>query len=186
MLLSFPECSTERLQLRHLKAEDAPQIFLLRSDEMVNRFINRERAVSINDAVAFINKIKVITDKNEGLFWAISTKETGQLMGTICFWNLVPEKASAEIGYELLPEFQGKGFMQEAISIVIEHGFETAGFNVIEAVPRADNDRSVKLLIKNNFIRDTEAEKTFTDEERAANLVIYSLRKNSWRNSRIS
>ncbi|HMI78851.1 MAG TPA: GNAT family N-acetyltransferase, partial [Ferruginibacter sp.] len=169
MLLSFPQLSTERLLLRQLKIEDATQIFLLRSDETVNRFIDRQRATSIEDAFEFIHKINTAINNNESMYWGITTADDATLIGTICLWNIIPEKETAEIGYELLPTFHGKGFMQEAIVKVIDHVFEAAGFKTIEAVPRADNERSVKLLEKNKFKRDREAEKRFTDEERAEN-----------------
>ena len=113
------------------------------------------------------------------MYWGITTADDATLIGTICLWNIIPEKETAEIGYELLPTFHGKGFMQEAIVKVIDHVFEAAGFKTIEAVPRADNERSVKLLEKNKFKRDREAEKRFTDEERTENLVIYSLTKDT-------
>ncbi|HMK03890.1 MAG TPA: GNAT family N-acetyltransferase [Ferruginibacter sp.] len=171
------ELTTERLVLRQLKPEDADRIFVLRSDENVNRYLDRQPALTIEDAIAFIQKINTAVNNNASLYWAISAKDDPALIGTICIFNTDLEKGTAEIGYEMLPAFHGKGLMQEALATIIEYGFEVAGFNIIEAVPRADNERSVSLLKKNKFTRDSEAEKKFSEEDRAANLIIYSLRK---------
>ena len=49
----FPELTTQRLFLRQLTDEDAPFIYLLRSDESVNKFLDRQKAASVQEAVAF-------------------------------------------------------------------------------------------------------------------------------------
>jgi ribosomal-protein-alanine N-acetyltransferase len=96
------------------------------------------------------------------------------LIGTICLWNLSIEEERAEIGYELLPGYQGNGYMQEAVARVIRHGFETMQLKEIEACPRADNYSSVKLLVKNSFKRDVDADARISPEEKAQGMIMYS------------
>jgi Acetyltransferases, including N-acetylases of ribosomal proteins len=59
--------------------------------------------------------------------------------------------ATAEIGFELLPENHGKGIMQEVIPRVIQFGFEEMKLETIEAEVSPRNLKSVRLLEKNNF-----------------------------------
>jgi ribosomal-protein-alanine N-acetyltransferase len=172
----FPVLETERLHLRQLTTEDANEIFILRSDESVNEFIDRPRAKTIDDALQHIEKINSNVKNNESILWAITMKEDSKLIGTICLWNIDKEKEHAETGYELLPQFQGKGFMQEAFLKVLEYGFENLKLKAIEAVLHEKNLRSIKLLEKNNFIRDFDAENKM-DKTENANLIIYSLKK---------
>ena len=47
----FPVLSTERLTLREIHKEDAEEIFFLRSDKQVLRFLDREPAASINEVI---------------------------------------------------------------------------------------------------------------------------------------
>ena len=171
----FPELSTERLVLRQLEKTDADDIFSLRSNEDVNKYLDRPKAISVDDAVQFIHKINDGINKNEWLYWAINLKESNKLIGTICLWNIEPEKVMAETGYELFPEFQGRGIMQEALLKVIEFGFENLQLNKITAFPDADNKKSIQLLEKNTFKRDLILE----DEHKGKlnNLIIYSLVK---------
>lgn len=155
--------------------EDENEIFLLRSDEMVNRFLDRPRAVSIEDARQFIHKINTGINNSEGIYWAITSKDNTALMGTICLFNLSVEKETAEIGYELLPAFHGKGIMQQAISKVIDYGFDVMQLKKIEAFTHTDNTGSIKTLEKNKFTRDLSAENKLTPDEKLLNMVVYSL-----------
>jgi [ribosomal protein S5]-alanine N-acetyltransferase len=152
-LIPFPDLSTPRLVLRELSINDAEEIFLLRSDEKVNEFVDRQRATSLDDALQHINRIISAQNNGEGLMWAVCLKDDPKLIGIIVYWNIVKEKDQAEVGYELLPAHHGKGIMQEALSKVIEYGFETLGLKTIVADPKAGNQRSVNLLEKCGFVK---------------------------------
>jgi len=166
----FPKLSTARLLLRQLQLSDANEIFLLRADDSVNAFIDRQKATSIDDATAFIKQIIAIQNNSQGLMWAITLQHDPKLIGTIGIYNIVKEKAEAEIGYELLPQYQGKGIMPEALKTAIKFGLETLKLKTIVAEPRADNLRSINLLEKCGF--------TKTDETAGAYLI-YKLNGNS-------
>ena len=58
------------------------------------------------------------------------------------------------IGYELLPQQQGKGIMKEVMPVVLEYGFNMMGLRSIVAELQAGNVRSVHLLEKHDFVRD--------------------------------
>ena len=121
---TFPILTTERLILRQLEIQDEQEIFFLRSDERVNKWLVAPIAQNVDEARIFINKINCGINNNEWAYWAITLKNNNKLIGTICFWNISIEENKAEIGYVLHPHFQGKGIMQEAIHKVIEYGFE--------------------------------------------------------------
>ena len=150
----FPELQTSRLLLRALSVADKDAIFALRSNEEVNRFIGRNAAQTPADAVRFIKDRMQDVIENKGVYWAIESRATGKLIGTICYWNLNDKDNSAEIGYELFPDMQGQGIMQEAIAPVIAWGFNDMRLEVITAFPLEIHGRSVKLLEKNNFRYD--------------------------------
>src|SRR4051812_18500690 len=92
----FPELITERLTLRQLTLKDASEICFLRSDEEVNKYLDRPRAQSIDDAIAFINQIEKGIANNESLYWAITMKNESKLVGTISLWNFSQEECKAE------------------------------------------------------------------------------------------
>jgi len=149
--VDFPALKTSRLLLRQLENHDAEQIHKLRSDPAVNAYIGRSISTGVEEAAGFIKKITASIEHKQSMYWAISLREDAHLIGTICYWNFDVENDTVEIGYEMLPEFQGRGLMTEAIKRVIEYGFEEMKVKTITAFPSADNTGSVALLKNAGF-----------------------------------
>lgn len=172
---NFPILTTERLTLRQLNNDDAAQLHILRSDPQVNAFINRANSTGIPEAQAFINKIAAIIANDQGMYWAIALKENSSLIGTICFWNFDIENEVIEIGYELLPAFQRKGIMMEAVKKVIEYGFGEMQAKVITALPSVDNVSSITLLEKSGFSIDGNVYNNSNED--IDGMLVYVLKK---------
>ena len=166
----FQALSTKRLILRKPELNDAREIFNLRSNEQVNQYLDRHPATDLEDATDFLNKIIQSIDGGEGSYWAICLKENPRLVGTICLYDFSPDRQTAEIGYELLPFYQHKGIMQEAMSVVLHYSFHTLNLETITAFPSADNKSSIKLLQKNEFKLEDDG------VQRDGNFVRYVLR----------
>jgi ribosomal-protein-alanine N-acetyltransferase len=149
----FPVIKTERIILRQLSLIDEKEIFALRSNTQVNKYLDRDLSNTIEDARKFIQRIVEFVKQNESIYWAITLSTNNILVGTICMFQFSNENDQAEIGYELLPEFQGQGIMQEAISKVIAFGFEVIGLKTIVAQTHLENENSTKLLEKFNFMK---------------------------------
>jgi ribosomal-protein-alanine N-acetyltransferase len=172
----FPVLNTERLLLRKLSIDDANEIYFLRSDERVNKYIDRPRAESLEDAHNFINKTNHAIENNECIDWAITFNDDSKLIGSICLWNISIEENKAEVGYELLPDFQRKGIAQEAFPPIIDFGFKVMLLNKIEAYTHKENSSSIKLLEKFGFVRDLTEESKINFTADNPNTVVYSLR----------
>lgn len=169
----FPQLITDRLILRQLVKEDANRISWLRSNESVNKFLDRPASFSIEEAKSFIEKIETGIANNQWVYWVITKKDSNDLIGTICFWNISCENSKAEIGYELHPDFQKNGIMQEAMTVVIKYGFDTLKLETITALPELNNIPSIRILLKNNFLYDENHQ--FASRQEAAGLAIYYL-----------
>ncbi len=112
----FPEIYTERLLLRRIRKEDIMQLLALRSNDTVMKYIGKEYAGSLAEAQEFYKRMDDSIEKNEGIVWAITTRENpGVLIGYIGFWRLMKEHYRAETGYMLLPAFWKQGIMKEAM-----------------------------------------------------------------------
>ena len=153
---SFPILTTERLTLRQLVIADEQEIFTLRSDGEINKYLDRQVSNTIDDARNFINKIT----ENNSLYWAITLSDKNILVGTICLFGFSDENYKCEIGYELLTNFQGKGIMKEAAEKVIDYAFNTIKVQKIEAFLHRDNQRSINLLEKFSFRNSNEPDRT--------------------------
>ena len=165
----FRSLETERLLLKEISMHDLDFLFEIRNNEANNRYIGRKKS-SLEQVQQFITDR--ISDFNEkrGIVWMIFDKESQQNIGSVCYWNFNFEAISAEIGYELAPEFQGKGFMQEALSKVIDFGFNELNLQTIEAFTDEKNTASIKALEKFHFVQNT----TFELEE-VKSLLMFTL-----------
>src|SRR3954470_5580728 len=101
----FPILTTERLTLRQLVINDEQEIFTLRSDSEINKYLDRQLCNTIDDARNFINMINENINKSDSLYWAITLRDQNVLIGTICLFNFSDENDKCEIGYELLTNF---------------------------------------------------------------------------------
>jgi [ribosomal protein S5]-alanine N-acetyltransferase len=156
---SFPILITERLTLRQLSIDDEQDIFALRSDPKINKFLYRQLCKTTEDAKSFINNVTENVAKGGTYYWAISFTDTKQLVGTICLFDLSSEESSCEMGYELMMKFQGQGIMQEAAQTVIDFVFQTLKLKKILAFTHYENQNSTNLLLKLNFLKSLESYK---------------------------
>jgi len=164
-LKTFPILTTERLILRQLADSDVKEIFLLRSDALLNKYLDRQPSKTLEDALEFIRKIK-----NDSLsYWAVAQKGNDKLIGIICLCEVSEEKARCEIGYELLTEYQGKGIMREAAKRIIDYSVQTLGVKTIEAYTHKDNQASIHLLNELKFMG------TDTVDGKNSNLLLFRI-----------
>src|SRR2546423_15669200 len=70
----FPFLTTENYTLRNLMPEDAQEIFALRSSDEINKYLDRPKAHTLDDARNFITKIINGIAKNESIFWVVTPK----------------------------------------------------------------------------------------------------------------
>lgn len=172
---NFPNLSTDRLKLRQLKIEDDNEICFLRSDETVNKYIDRPKTLTNEDARRFIDKINSGINNSEWLYWAITLRESDKLIGTICIWNFSDDKMIAELGFELIPKYQGKGIMHEVLLKIVEYGFENLKLIKLKAYTNQQNIPSFKLLEKTGFVQEKVFEEKHSVTGEILNTVIYSV-----------
>ena len=168
---TFPVLETERLTLRALNLDDAKAIFGLRTNKEVNEFIDRKIPRNLSEARAFIDRISKLVSANKGIFWVIESNSNHQLIGTIGLRNFEDEENYAEIGYEVHPDFQQRGFMDESFKAVIDYGFNQMELKTIEAFTHKNNTASISLLEKQKFVFQPEIE-----DEGFVNNISYRLK----------
>ena len=142
------ELLTDKVKLRAPTKSDARDLYYLRAHPVVNKFIQRDIPKNIADVEKFIELRNADPDP---FYFIIETLPSSEFAGTICLWNINKENKYAEVGYELLPAFQGKGIMTSALREIIKLAFTELNIETIEAITHAENLSSKKLLEKFNF-----------------------------------
>lgn len=165
----FPTLITDRLTLKEVTFIDAQSIFELRSSEEINKFVATKRMQNLDDAKDFITTCNNLYQKENRIFWLIEFES--KIIGSIVLHRISLNNNFAEIGYKLRPEFQQKGFMSEAISAVLNFGFDKMRLKTIEAFTHKNNIPSITLLEKHNFVFQSERRDDGFDNNRIWTLV---------------
>ncbi len=150
----FPVIETARLLLREPSPDDAPDLFRLRTDDMVMKYLARIKPKDLDEVALYINTLRSNFAQSLGVNWIISPKESGKAIGTIGFWRIDNANHRAEIGYLLDPLFQGRGIATEAMHAVLQYGFDQLKFHSVEANVDPQNDASQKLLKRVGFVQE--------------------------------
>ena len=112
------------------------------------RYMHRHNASEAEQMISgYQNEIR---DQN-GMRWGIVLKESGKLIGTCGFHAISDYHKRIETGYDLNRHYWGKGFMSEALSLIIDHAFTVSDVNRIEAFVETPNTASRALLEKLGF-----------------------------------
>ncbi len=146
MAKEVEELQTERLILRGIREEDAPEIVRWRTDPEVYRFFKNPQKITIESHLNWF-RTNYLQDENR-FDWICLEKETGNKIGV---FGLVLRDDYAEINYLLAPEAQHKGYAREAIRCNIS--FVKVKYNLKKFVAEIheDNSSSISLVEKLEF-----------------------------------
>lgn len=89
--------------------------------------------------------------------WKMTIKDNNTYIGDLCFKGPASEKA-VEIGYGILPEYEGKGYTTEAVQAMTQWAFGNSEVVFVEAETAPDNKASLRILEKCGFTPDGEGE----------------------------
>ncbi len=176
----FPVLTTERLLLRAITKEDVKDIFAMRSDKSVMKYIGRPLAKTLDDAEKLIEMIQGIVTENKGINYGITIKGSDRIIGTVGFWNMSKPDGRAEIGYMLHGDFHQKGIMPEALTAVLKYGFEKMNLHSVEARVHPENSPSIRVLLKKGFKKEAHFRQNYFFEGAFLDTVAFGLLKSEY------
>ena len=147
----FPLLSTKRLTLRAATQKDVPAFQALLSAADVTRFSNWPDAPSKTQVERSVRWMAKLHGSGKGCAWIIEINGSKALAGAIRFNSFDKKWRGGQIGYELHPDYWGKGLMTEAVRVVVVCGHETFGLNRIDAWTMPGNTASDRVLEKSGF-----------------------------------
>jgi [ribosomal protein S5]-alanine N-acetyltransferase len=137
------QITTERLRLQLLSLEDDDFIIELLNTEGWITFIGQRNIHTKEDAAAYIGRIM----SNPNIFyWVARIKENNNPIGIISFIKR-DYLAHYDIGFALLPQFNGQGYAYEAANEVLQM-VQQKKFYPVLATTIPQNVQSIKLLTK--------------------------------------
>jgi ribosomal-protein-alanine N-acetyltransferase len=135
---------TDRLFLRKLQDFDIDEIFRMRSDIEIMRYI-REPQTERTESWNWIKMISAKWETEKIGFCGVIEKETKSFVGWCGLWQL-PETKEIEVGYAISKEHWGKGYATEAAKRCLQYGFEELDLKKIVAVAFPENEPSQNVM----------------------------------------
>lgn len=143
---------TERLSLRRPSEDDISHIFTATRHEGFNDGMLWEPPKKIDDLKEPFERNLKAWDAGKSFTFSIDTSEAKSFIGRISIRQIDGDPNSTwNIGFFTIPGFQGKGYMVEAVSAVLQFGFDTLEAEQIEACHAWWNVASKRVLEKNGM-----------------------------------
>ncbi len=146
--MRFKSFDTERLVIRPTSEEDAAFIFELVNTPKWIQFIGDRNISSIGDASEYI-KTKMISQLERLGYssYTVIRKEDQKKIG-VCGLYDREGLDGIDIGFAVLPQFEGVGYAFEAANRIKEAAFDEFYIETISAITTKGNIASQKLLEK--------------------------------------
>lgn len=90
--------------------------------------------------------------------WTVISKDDNKMVGDLCIIGEPNAEGEIEIGYGTYDEFQGKGFMTEAVGGMVRWAETQPNVASVKASTEKDNVASIKILERNSFVKVGETE----------------------------
>jgi ribosomal-protein-alanine N-acetyltransferase len=146
----IPTLETDRLILRGMQVSDAEDMYAYARRPSVTQYLTWNPHTDLAETREYLTYVGQRYRTGDFYDWAVVDKESGRgegrMIGTCGFTSFNCPHDSAEIGYVLNPDYQGRGLATEAVRRVLEFGFVDLGLHRIEAHFMEGNDASRRLM----------------------------------------
>lgn len=179
----IPTIQTERLVLRPFEPGDAEDIRRLAgAREIADTTLNIPHPYPRGGAEEWIAKHRSGFQSGEGVVFAVTIRDSGELAGTIGM-KIEERYDRAELIYWIGHPYWGRGFCTEAGEAILEFGFIVLKLNRITSSHFRRNPASGRVLEKLGLVREGLARRHVKKWDRYEDLVLYGILKSEWESS---
>ncbi len=171
---------TARLDLLPMAPAHTDAVFAMRSDPLVQRYGSHPPWTDRQMAVDYIARDMRAMAAGEHAQLAIVRREDGAVVGTCTLFELDEQCRRAEVGYTLLPAQWGKGYASEAVTALLDWGFEHLALNRVEADIDPRNAPSVRALERLGFTREGHLRERWIVGGEKSDSLMYGLLAGEW------
>lgn len=176
---------TERLFIRMETAEEYKELFETCSDsELKDIFGMTDKALEVQKA-----KVKggMTTYRTSFRMFHLIEKESKQIIGDFAFHNWYAIHSRAEVGYAMkADEYKNKGYLKEALKVIIPYGFDEMKLNRMEAIIGLDNIASQKAVTGIGFTYEALLKEHYCDNGIIEDSMLFRLLRSEFEQHKTS
>jgi RimJ/RimL family protein N-acetyltransferase len=184
-----PEIRTERLLLRGFRDGDRDTFAALNASPVVMEHF--QQPLDRADSDAFVERIAACWSERGWGLWAVEVPGVSPFIGYVGLWPATfVDETTVEVGWRLDDRAWGHGYAPEAAAAALEFGFERIGLEEIVSFTVPQNGNSRRVMEKIGLVRDParDFDHPYVDPDDHPHLVrhvLYALRADAWRASRV-
>lgn len=152
-MMTFPEIRTEYSLLKHISNDSIPILKGIFEDDNTRKYLPELYSlIDTNDGILqFITTFDIYTEKEDGFLWGIHCDNL--LVGFVAVMDL---SYNPILFYATHPGHRSRGYMKDAISVVVDYLRKNILCNIISTDVYKDNYISIHLLEQLGFNVDKE------------------------------
>ena len=169
-----------RVSLRHHRYEDLPDVRRWYQDPELGRLTRFSlRPMSDEEIDRFFHS-RLMSPEQVG--YAITVRETGQLIGSTTFSNMDPENSSAMYHISIgEPDAWGNGYGTEATELMLWLAFERIGLHRVALSVFSFNDRAIRAYQKAGFTLEGRHRESIVRDGRRWDELTMGILASEWR-----
>ena len=178
------ELQTKRLALRQAGADDADAILSYRSLPEVARF-QSWASFDGADALRLVGSQDKLAPDKPGTWFqlVILDRAAPSIIGDLALHFREDDHRQVEIGINLAPARQGKGYAAEAVRSVLDYLFRQLGKHRVMAITDAENDAAARLFRSVGFRQEGHFLEHVWYKGSYGSEYLFALLASEWRNS---
>lgn len=171
---------TKRLKLTGFSPQDMTTIFENFSKDEIKKILGHCTEEDYNKE-EYKYKNGYASYNRSFILFLLSEKLSNKIIGRCGLHNWNEEHNRAEIGYNISDEnSKRKGLMTEAVTAIIDYGFNTLKLQRIEALVGSNNIPSLKIIESHHFIKEGQLRKHYYVAGKYEDSILFSILYNEY------
>ncbi|MEG0771981.1 GNAT family protein [Clostridium sp.] len=175
----------DKIYIRFLEEKDAEAYTNLqvKNKEFFRKYVTTrsDEFYTLEFQKQLIKNNIIASEKDEKYVFGIFEKDTDELVGNVALTEVFRGPLqSCYIGYYLDLECNGKGYMSEAVKLVVAFGFDELHLHRIEAGVMPHNTGSIRVLEKAGFQKEGIARKNVNINGKWENHQVLAIIEDDW------
>jgi len=175
ILRENPVLESNRLILRPFSLKDVQDVFFYASDDMVTKYLTWSSHTRLSQTEKVVKELYMA---KPGIF-AIELKSEQKCIGCIEI-RVCMEHDKASFGYVLNRTYWNKGYMSEALKVIIDFIFSKLELNRIEATHFVGNEGSGRVMQKCGMRYEGTGLQEMKVKDNYYDVVHYAMLREDW------
>jgi len=165
----------KNIKLRALEKEDLNFLYQIENNESFWQVSHTQTPFSKYMLKLYLENAHLDIYQAKQLRLIIEENSTNLQVGMIDLFDFNPKHKRAGIGILIHPDFQEKGYAFEALSLLINYTFTHLDLHQLYANITDDNNKSISLFEKNNFVKTGIKKDWIFTNNNYKNEILYQL-----------